>query len=100
MPLHSRRDLRLALGWNAECRAEGGRDDEMITIDPADYMPPVPEGAPAGYVLYETVSEGTPASPVFPSLQELADWCAANWDDGRFTRGEWLDGFDGRLMAG
>jgi hypothetical protein len=92
MPLHSRRDLRHALEWNAS-------EDEQIQIDPADYMPPIPDGAPVGYVLYETVSEGTPASPVFPSLQELADWCSANWDDGRFTAEEWLDGFDERLMA-
>lgn len=99
MPLHSRRDLRHALEWNAECRAEGGRDDELIAINPADYMPEIPEGTQVGYALYETVSEGTPASPVFPSLAELADWCAANWDDGRFTREEWLDGFDERLMA-
>lgn len=28
------------------------------------------------YQLYETVSEGTPISPVMPSLEALAEWCA------------------------
>lgn len=39
------------------------------------------------YQMYETVSEGTPVSPVFASLQELEDWLVADgyWDvfDGR-----------------
>jgi hypothetical protein len=92
VPLHSRRDLRLALEWNAG-------EDERIEIDLSKYMPEIPAGTHPGYVLYETVSEGTPVSPCFPSLAELADWCAARWDDSRFTREEWLEGFDVRLMA-
>lgn len=27
------------------------------------------------YQIYETVTEGTPVSPVFASLQELVEWC-------------------------
>ena len=99
VPLKSRRDLRLALEWNAECTAEGGRDDELIEIDPAGYMPEIPDGTATGFVLYETVSEGTPVSPWFGTLEDLANWCAVFWDDSRFTREEWLAGFDERLMA-
>lgn len=29
------------------------------------------------YQIYETVTEGTPVSPVFASLDELAEWCVA-----------------------
>lgn len=32
------------------------------------------------YQMYETVSEGTPVSPVFASLQELEDWLVENGD--------------------
>lgn len=36
--------------------------------------PPVGEG----WQLWETVSEGSPESPVFASAEELADWCVEN----------------------
>ena len=32
------------------------------------------------YQLYETVSEGTPISPVFSSLDQLEDWMVTNGD--------------------
>lgn len=32
--------------------------------------------------LYETVSEGTPISPVLPSVRDLADWCAEQTEAG------------------
>jgi hypothetical protein len=30
------------------------------------------------FSLYETTTEGTPLSPVFPSISELAQWCSKN----------------------
>lgn len=30
---------------------------------------------PTAYLIYETVSEGTPVSPVFATLDDLRDWC-------------------------
>lgn len=43
--------------------------EEWETFDP-------PEGP--GYQLWETTSEGSPASPVFETLDELCSWCADN----------------------
>ena len=45
-------------------------DDEP---DPNDYMPEFGESATA-YQVYETVSEGTPVSPVLPNRDRLRDW--------------------------
>lgn len=71
--LHSREMLRYHLEWNAE----NPDDDEPIVIDPARYMPEIPEGTPYGWQLYETVSEGSPLSPVFATKDELAAWMSS-----------------------
>jgi hypothetical protein len=42
--------------------------------DPAYYRPAWPEEERACFQVYETVSEGTPVSPVFASREELASW--------------------------
>lgn len=39
-----------------------------------EYEPPTGEG----YQLWETVSEGSPQSPVFATIEELCEWCADN----------------------
>jgi hypothetical protein len=50
--------------------------------DPADYMPvfdvPEPE---LGWCLYETVSEGTPVTPVFATAEDLIDHLATVGQD-------------------
>jgi hypothetical protein len=69
VPLFSRRDMLRHLG--EPDMAEQG-------IDPADYMPEIPEGTPVMWVLYETTTEGTPQSPPFATLGELAAWCELN----------------------
>ena len=54
--------------------------------------PPVGEG----YQLWETVTEGSPMSPVFPSLEELCEWCSVNvpaWAFEFLTKEEWLTYF-------
>jgi hypothetical protein len=38
------------------------------------YRPEWPSDTVLGYCLYETVSEGTPLSPVFETPEELANW--------------------------
>jgi hypothetical protein len=48
--------------------------------DPDYYRPEWPEGTPLGYCYYETVSEGTPLSPIFATTDELADWLVENED--------------------
>ena len=50
--------------------------------------PPVGEG----YQLWENVSEGSPQSPVFATLDELCEWCEENattFADYRATKDEW-----------
>lgn len=45
-----------------------------------------------GWQLWETTSEGSPASPVFATLDELCEWCAANatlWASLRANQEEW-----------
>jgi hypothetical protein len=85
--------------------------------DPAYYRPDWPEDSATAFQVYETVSEGTPVTPVFASKAELVAYLVANgdfWDqergDGgwareaaeRFVEREWapsLVGMAGRLMA-
>ncbi len=52
-----------------------------------DYRPPFAE-APTWYQVYETISEGTPVSPPFPTLEELGDYLVANGDFWAQRRGE------------
>lgn len=73
VPLHSREDLRLHL----EDYHDNPEDREDGPPDPADYMPPIPEGHPYGWQLYETVSEGSPLSPVCASKDDLAAWMSS-----------------------
>jgi hypothetical protein len=42
--------------------------------DREDYRPDWPEGAATAYQMYETVSEGTPVSPVFATEAEIVEW--------------------------
>jgi hypothetical protein len=69
--LHSREDLLRHLDWNTE------NPDDLIEIDPADYMPELKEGTPFGWQMYQTVSEGSPVSPVFATKDELAQWLSS-----------------------
>lgn len=93
-PLYSRADLV----EHAAADPEDG-DEEL---GPERYMPPVPEGQPCDYVLYETTSEGTPVSPAFGSLEELAAWCESNPGEvrgARWTRAQWLEAFRSGNLA-
>lgn len=47
-------------------------------VDGEYYRPDWPADAVLGYCYYETVSEGTPLSPVFATPAELADWLVCN----------------------
>ena len=46
--------------------------------DPSDYMPEFSDDEARGWCMYETVSEGTPISPVLESPEALARWLADN----------------------
>ena len=50
----------------------------------------VPEGD--GYQLWSTTSEGHPMSPVFPTLDELCEWCEENatvFADAKASKERW-----------
>lgn len=79
--------------WDAgKLRWESGEDPDALKYpkysyeewhgsrpgDPKYYRPEWPEGTPLGYCLYETVSEGTPLSPVFAEAEQLAAWMGSN----------------------
>lgn len=71
--------------------AEGGKDkaDNYFgqAPDPQWYVPVWPEGTATHYQIYETVSEGTPVSPVFTSLEDMEDWLVNDGGrDGKVSR--------------
>jgi hypothetical protein len=74
VPLYSRENLRYHMEWNAEHPDD---EDAQEPVDLADYMPEIPEGTPYGWQYYETVSEGTPLSPVCATKDELAAWLSS-----------------------
>lgn len=56
------------------------------------YEPPTGEG----FQLWETTTEGSPQSPVFASVEELADWCEGNattFASCKVSREQWLKMF-------
>lgn len=52
-------------------------EDWSGTPDPDMYRPYWAAGQATAYQVYETVSEGTPVSPVFAALPDLVDWLVA-----------------------
>ena len=49
--------------------------------DPKDYMPDWPDSERTHFMWYETVTEGTPISPVLPSKEALVRWLYQQGDD-------------------
>lgn len=72
--LNSRESLRFRLEWNAKHPDD---EDAQEPVDLSEYMPEIPEGTPYGWQLYETVSEGSPVSPVCATKDELAAWMSS-----------------------
>lgn len=59
-----------------------------------------PEGE--GFQLWETTSEGSPISPVFPSLDALCEWAevhATTFGNFRATKDEWMKMLEGGLVS-
>lgn len=55
-----------------------------------EYEPPVGEG----YQYWETVSEGSPVSPVFETISDLARWLVVHRNPGNLSFNEWLKVLD------
>lgn len=51
---------------------------------------PTEPPAGEGYQFWETVSEGSPISPVFPDKEGLAQWMADNETQHEMSQAEWL----------
>ena len=67
--------------YNEEEIAEGLRDGWLDNSPPnygCDVMPQWPESERTHYQMYESVTEGTPISPVMESPEALARWLADN----------------------
>jgi|WetSurMetagenome_2_1015567.scaffolds.fasta_scaffold11614_13 hypothetical protein len=54
--------------------------EEYYTVRPSlkNYMPAWKLEERTHYMLYENVTEGTPISPIFPSIEKLAQWLFDN----------------------
>lgn len=69
------------LPYNEEDIAEGLRDG-WLDDDPPNYgcdvMPQWPESERTHYQMYESITEGTPISPVMETPEALARWLADN----------------------
>jgi hypothetical protein len=82
-------------GWiEAPAVIRYGCDEPHTPPRHFDYRPHWRERSRTHVQLYETVSEGTPISPVMPSVEALAEWCAAQerevWVNTRMDKAGWL----------
>ena len=69
------------LPYSEEDIAEGLRDGSLDNDPPnygCDVMPQWPESERTHYQMYETVTEGTPISPVMETPEALARWLTDN----------------------
>lgn len=75
---------------------DGGRG--FSPYDPKRYMPDWPEAERTHWQFYETVSSGTPVSPVMESAEALAQWLADNstiHKKGKASYNYWLEAVTG-----
>lgn len=80
----------------ATCDGHGSLEAYPGQRAEAETWEPVQPPKGDGWQLWETVSEGSPVSPVFPTAEALADWCADNattFADMKASRETWLKMF-------
>jgi hypothetical protein len=69
------------LGYDTTCRichGEGSIWPSAVEKEMADEWQSFPPPKGPGYQLWETVTEGSPVSPVFDTPEGLAEWIVAN----------------------
>jgi hypothetical protein len=72
-----------------ECPACAGTGQDPASKEAHDAWEETPPPVGEGYQVWETVSEGSPISPVFATPPELAAWMAIHWkQDGTYD--QWL----------
>ncbi len=77
----------------AHCNGEGAVWQPLEAEERAESWENVEPPAGEGYQLWETVSEGSPISPVMADPRELANWCADNatiFASEKLTALQWL----------
>ena len=87
---------RLNLPWACEsCDGEGehwASAESKAAYD--SWMPYEPPSGP-GYQLWETVTEGSPITPVFETAEKLAQWLSVHGDHPGTTAKQWLQFLEG-----
>jgi len=77
----------------SDCRGTGVFADKLDAYEAWEpYEPPAGDG----YQLWETTGAGSPISPVFENLEEMATWCAdyaTTFGSIRQSREEWMQLF-------
>jgi hypothetical protein len=91
------------LGLPVECDECDGEGRTPSPEQRAEYDGWEPTEPPAGdgFQMWESVSEGSPISPVFPSTTALAAWLAEHPSGvtERFGYGDWLDVINGEVFG-
>lgn len=104
IPLFDETYKSVADKWVADCilwsqgKHEGQQNDkdwdgcyfweyEVDPPDPGSYRPEY-KSEPTHYQVYETVSEGTPVSPAFPTEEDLIEYLYLHGDDWAKSRGQ------------
>jgi len=76
------------------CEICGGHGDDPATREASEAWEKTEPPKGDGWQLWETVSEGSPVSPVFATPEELADWLVTPGNDTSVTEGttreQWL----------
>ena len=86
-------------GWDTHCPYCNGTgehwvSDKIKTLAEEWRNQDPPTGD--GYQLWTTTNEGAPISPVFPTMEELAEWCedgATIFGFSKISRDEWIEFF-------
>jgi hypothetical protein len=93
------------LGIDESCPDCGGHGDIATNEqrEAADNWKGAEPPTGEGYQLWETISEGSPITPVFPRPVDLAQWCAENLTapgtSDQLHVGDWLSVIDGDVTA-
>lgn len=91
------------LGLPYTCDRCGGEGRTPTVDQRAEYDAWEPSEPPTGdgFQMWESVSEGSPISPVFPTPESLAAWLAEHPSGitDRFGYGDWLDVINGQVFG-
>lgn len=89
--------------WST-CTTCAGSGSDPATKAAADAWEPTEPPVGEGYQCWETTSEGSPISPVFPSLDGLCEWLEstrASWFGNMgATKAQWMEALGGDGVSG